>query len=578
MLNTDLTPDRRVAELVTAITDADRAYATGQPTMVDADYDALRDELAALLAERPDLTPDPNPLDGIWTPAAITAPVRHQRPMLSLAKVAPADRAAGVAAFLDSFPGVPVFVMPKLDGVSAAVVYRDGVLQHVATRGDGSVGENITAIAAVAVRDIPPSIQQPGTAEVRGELVMLRSTLQRYNASAAGAARPLMNTRNAAAGVLGLKDAEGARGRELHFVAFDLDVDGDSHARPGLDDELRGLGFAPAPMGVCAQAPRALELIDAFEAQRATGDIDTDGVVLRVADTAVYQRAGTRSNSARGAVAVKFAPEEKVTTLLDVQWVVGPGGKVVPRAVLERVLVAGTHITSATLANQAVIERRGVRIGQRVLLRRAGDVIPFVVGPAPGPQPNDLQDIQAPRDCPSCGQPLTEQGNSRELYCTQVACPAQGARRLMHWASRPAADIDAVGPVWIQRLYDAHALQRPEDFYRLNEADLLAFRGMAETSAQRMLTSIDQSRQIGLRRALIGLGIRHAREGTAKRLCRAGYETIEQVAGATSRGATGRRGHRDRGRRQHRRVLRAARHPGDRRGAARRRRQPRRPR
>ena len=191
---------------------------------------------------------------------------------------------------------------------------------------------------------------------------------------------------------------------------------------------------------------------------------------------------------------------------------------------LEPVFVGGTTVTRATLANQEVIRARDVRIGDTVLVRRAGDVIPFVAGVLDASKrTGDEREIVPPDECPSCGQPLTEQGNSRELYCTNVACPAQTVRRLIHWASRAAADIEAIGPVWIERLNEAGLLERPSDFYALERDTLLGFERIADVSADRMLESIDRSRAVGLRRALIGLAIPMASEATATRLCRAGY-------------------------------------------------------
>ena len=255
--------------------------------------------------------------------------------------------------------------------------------------------------------------------------------------------------------------------------------------------------------------------------------------MLRLADRNAYAAAGTRSSSPRGALAFKYAAEEKTTVLADVVWDVGKIGKVAPVAVLEPVFVGGTTVTRATLANQEVIRARDVRIGDTVLVRRAGDVIPFVAGvlDAAG-RTGAEREIVAPTECPSCAQPLTEQGNSRELYCTNVACPAQTVRRLIHWASRSAADIEAVGPVWIERLCEAGLLERPSDFYALGRDDLLAFDGIAEVSADRMLESIGASRGVGLRRALIGMAIPMASEAAATRLCRAGYRSLEEVADA----------------------------------------------
>jgi DNA ligase (NAD+) len=190
-------------------------------------------------------------------------------------------------------------------------------------------------------------------------------------------------------------------------------------------------------------------------------------------------------------------------------------------------------VTRATLANQEVIRARDVRIGDTVLVRRAGDVIPFVAGVLDASKrTGEEREIVPPSECPSCGQPLTEQGNSRELFCTNVACPAQTVRRLIHWATRSAADIDAVGPVWIERLNEAGLLERPSDFYALRRDDLLRFDRIGEVSADKMLESIDRSRGVGLRRALIGLAIPMASDGTAARLCRAGYRTLEEVADA----------------------------------------------
>ena len=200
---------------------------------------------------------------------------------------------------------------------------------------------------------------------------------------------------------------------------------------------------------------------------------------------------------------------------------------------LEPVFVGGTTVTRATLANQEVIRARDVRIGDTVLVRRAGDVIPFVAGVLDASKRTGAErEIVPPAECPSCAQPLTEQGNSRELYCTNVTCPAQTVRRLIHWASRSAADMEAVGPVWIERLNDAGLLERVSDFYALDRETLLGFERIGEVSADRMIESIDHSRRVGLRRALIGLAIPMASEAAATRLCRAGYGSLEAVADA----------------------------------------------
>ncbi|WP_309115468.1 NAD-dependent DNA ligase LigA [Saccharothrix sp.] len=515
----------RIQELADQVVVLRDAYYRGSPKVADAEYDAIEDELRGLIEAHPDLAPDPNPLDQVGAPAVLHAPVRHSRPMLSLEK---ATRPEQVAAFFDRFPGQPVVVMPKLDGLSLAVVYEDGRLARAVTRGDGTTGDDVTVLVKALVDGVPDRVDAPGRVEVRGEAVMLRSTFAAYNT--AHPDKPLINPRNAAAGTLRAKDPATVAERRLQFFSFDLDA---GTAAADLEQGLRTLGFAVADMRHCTDAEAAQAVIAEIEAQRNDLDYDLDGAVLRLADRDAYAAAGTRSSSPRGALAYKFAAEEKTTVLADVVWDVGKTGKIAPVAVLEPVFVGGTTVTRATLANQEVIRARGIRIGDTVLVRRAGDVIPFVAGVLDeSARTGAEREIVPPVACPSCGQAVVEQGNSRELFCTNVACPAQTVRRLVHWASRAAADIEAVGPKWIERLAEAGLLEHPSDFYRLTQEQLLEFDRIGEVSAARMIESIDASRGVGLRRALIGLAIPMASEGTATRLCRAGFGSLEEVADA----------------------------------------------
>lgn len=497
-----MNPGERIQELADQVVALRDAYYSGSPQVADAEYDAIEDELRGLIAANPELAPDPNPLEQVGGPSVLHAPVRHSRPMLSLEK---ATRPEQVAAFFDRFPGQPMAVMPKLDGLSLAVIYEDGRLVRAVTRGDGTTGDDVTFLVRALVDGVPERIDAPGRVEVRGEAVMLRSTFAAYNA--AHPDKPLINPRGAAAGTLRAKDPATVAERRLQLFAFDLYTSADA-ASADLEQALSALGLAAADMRLCADAEQAQAVIAGIEQSRNTRDYDLDGAVLRLANRDAYGAAGTRSNSPRGALAYKFAAEEKTTVLADVVWDVGKTGKIAPVAHLEPVFVGGTTVTRATLANQEVIKARGIRIGDTVLVRRAGDVIPFVAGVLDeSKRTGDEREIIPPTRCPSCDEPLTEQGNSRELFCTNASCPAQTTRRLIHWASRAAADIEAVGPVWIERLAESGDLENPSDFYTLTKERLLEFDRIGEVSAARMIESIAASRGVGLRRALIGLAI-----------------------------------------------------------------------
>ncbi len=527
-----LEPEERAEALAAELLALRERYYAGEPEVDDATYDAREDELRALLAGRPELAPADNPLDLVGAaPRGGRRSIRHARPMLSLAKVSPDAREEGVREFAERFPGQPLRVTPKLDGVSLSVVFEDGEAAYVATRGDGTTGEDVTHATGHVVTNLPRALEGvPGRAEVRGEAVMLGSVFAAYNAARPD--KPLANPRNACAGTLLQKDPAAAAqaGRVLHFFAFDAE---------GLAvGALEQHGFAVPEVAVVEGADAVLEVIARIEAGRAENDFDIDGAVVRLDDERAFAAAGNRASTPRGAIAVKLAAEERETVLRDVAWEVGPGGKVVPRAVLEPVFVGGTTVSSATLANQEVLRARGVKVGMRVLVRRAGDVIPFVSGPAPGPQPDDVRNAEIPSDCPSCGTALEERGNSRELFCGNLDCPAQTLRRLQWWAGRAAADMEAVGSTWIARLHADGKLASPADFYALTVDDLLAYDGMGDVSAKRFVDSIERSKALGMRRALIGFGIRHAREGTAKRLALAGFARVEDVAAASEAALT----------------------------------------
>jgi DNA ligase (NAD+) len=542
--STDATaPAARAAHLTAELRRHAALYYDGTPEITDDEFDGLMEELQALEAAHPEIAAGDSPTQTVGAPATgvLFGKVRHRHAMLSLEKVTTPD---ALRRFLARFPGEAFVVSHKLDGLSLSLRYEGGALVQAVTRGNGEVGDDVTENVRAGIAGIPPELADPRDLEVRGEVVMRRSDFAAYNArvaahNAAGAGKPrepLSNPRTGAAGTLRQKDKAKIAERPLSFYAFDVIGSGEAALSP---DELRRIGFEPQGMHVASGDEDVLALIDAIEVQRDDLDYEIDGVVVRVADRERFQRAGTTSKFPRGAIAWKWPARAGESVLLDVTWQVGKTGKVAPVATLAPVSLGGSIVKRASLANLAVIAERDIRIGDRVRVQKANDVIPQVVGPVdPGAAGRPASNIEPPGGCPSCGGPLVESGDSRELFCENVqGCPAQKIRRLEHWASRAAAGIDAIGASWIERFAAAGLLDTPADFYRLTAPTLLerfAGDGMGERTAEKMIASIEKSRDVGLRHALIGWAIPLASEGTAKRLSTAGYESAEEVAAATA--------------------------------------------
>jgi DNA ligase (NAD+) len=296
---------------------------------------------------------------------------------------------------------------------------------------------------------------------------------------------------------------------------------------------VEALGIEPAHQVVCADADAVMATIHGIGARRDSLDYDIDGAVVRLHEPAAFEAAGFNSAEPRGAIAFKYPPEEKLTKLLAVQWPVGKIGRVPPRARVEPVFVGGVTVENVTLHNPRLIRERDLRIGDTIAVVRRGDVIPFAGRSIPEDRDGSEQVIVPPVDCPSCGTLLEIRGTGEERWCPNLQCPAQITRRLMNWASRGAADMEGVGDVWIEKLADDGVLRRRSDFYTLTTETLLGYERMGEVSAAKMVESIEGSKGVGLRRALIGFAIPMASEGVAKRLCLAGFGSIEEVRDAT---------------------------------------------
>ncbi|HEV7495444.1 NAD-dependent DNA ligase LigA [Baekduia sp.] len=526
MSKKDTSAAPRIAELAAKVKELNDAYyGTGDTPIPDADYDALKDELAALIAEHPELEPADSPLGKVNAPEHLTGPtIRHARPMLSLAK---ASTEEAIRTFCSRFEGQPFRVSEKLDGLSLSIVYEDGKLDYVATRGTGTVGELVTDKARWVIPALPKKIRFKGRVEVRGEALMPRSTWQAYNDTHPD--KPLTNPRNGAAGTLMQKDPEAAAaaGRLLRFFAFG--------AERGAGDELdpEALGIELAHQTICDDADAVIAAIHAIGERRDKLDYDIDGAVIRLHEPAAFEAAGFNSAEPRGAIAFKYPPEEKLTKLLDVAWQVGKVGRIAPRAKVKPVFVGGVTVENITLHNPRLIRERDLRIGDTIAVVRRGDVIPFAGRSIPEDRDGSEQVIEPPTHCPSCNTELEVRGTGEERWCPNLQCPAQITRRLMHWASRPAADMEGVGDIWIEKLAEEGVLKTRSDFYTLTAEQLMTYERMGEVSAKNMVDSIERSKGLGLRRALFGFAIPMASDGTAKRFCLAGYESIEAVADAT---------------------------------------------
>lgn len=372
---------------------------------------------------------------------------------------------------------------------------------------------------------------------------MLHSDFDAYNV--AHADKPLANPRNATAGTLRAKDRAKVADRPLTFMPFDLIEDG---VTDDVLDRVRKLGLDVVDTVQTDDPDEVIAYMHRIETERQSFDFDLDGVVIRLADRAAFEAAGSTSHHPRGAIAYKPAALRGESKINAVIWQVGKTGRVAPVADIEPIFLAGTTIRRATLHNIKVIGERDIRVGDRITLYRAGDVIPYVEGPVVAARDGSEQPIEAPAVCPSCGTPLIEVGESRLLQCENtLGCPAQRLGRLSHWASRAAADIDAIGSSWIERFIDAGLLSGPADFYGPLRKTLIPererlksdrkaqsnFEGMGLRLVEKMITSIDNSKNVGLRKAIIGWSIPLSSDGAAKRLCHAGYENAEQVAAAT---------------------------------------------
>ena len=503
--------------------------------MSDAAFDAALRELEALEAQHPDLAGDGSPTRQVGAPVDTAfAPVKHLLPMLSLDNAFDREEVEAWAARVRKGLGegtTPVRYVceRKIDGVAIDLVYRDGVLAIAATRGDGTTGEDVTA-QILTMADVPYRLDMadpPTVLEVRGEVHLPLEAFRRLNAARIESGEAaFMNPRNAASGALRQKDPSVTAERPLALWVHGLGaIEGMTFA--SHSDALRRLADAGLPV---PEETVTVEGVDAVwqEIERAIEErhrlpYETDGVVIKVDDLAQQARLGWTSRAPRWAIAYKMPPVEQETRLLAIEVNVGRTGKVAPFAVLEPVLVAGTVITHATLHNEIQVHAKDVRVGDTVIVRRAGDVIPEVVGPVVAKRPKGARQWRMPADCPFCSQPLVRPEGEAHHLCENVDCPNRLLESIAHLASRGALDIEGLGEQTVELLVERGLVSDLADLFRLAERreELLALEGFKERRVENLLAGIAAARERPLDRFLVAFNIRHLGPTYARALARA---------------------------------------------------------
>ncbi|MEP7294780.1 MAG: NAD-dependent DNA ligase LigA [Burkholderiales bacterium] len=546
-------PAARAAELREQLQrEAHRYYVLDDPQIPDAEYDRLFRELQAIEAAHPELlTPDSPTQRVIGAVREGLAPVRHTVPMLSI-KTETDTTAAGALAFdtavrnaLKLPPDAPPVVYAaelKFDGLAINLHYEAGVLKQAATRGDGETGEDVTHTVST-IESIPRRLKtRAAVLEVRGEVFMRRADFDALNERQREAgAKTFVNPRNAAAGIVRQLDASIAKQRPLSFFAYGLgDVQGwDVPAtHSGLLDALKLLGFPVDDKRRVVQGGDALAAFHAgIAAERDELPFDIDGVVYKVNDRALQQQLGFKSREPRWAVAHKYPAQEQMTRLNSIDIQVGRTGKLTPVAKLEPVFVGGTTVSNATLHNLFELRRKRVRVGDTVIVRRAGDVIPEVVGVVPRvdqlARDHYVPNFRMPRTCPVCGSRVVRERDGMDHRCSGgLFCPAQRKQALLHYAQRRALDIEGLGDKLVDQLVDGGLIRTLPELYTLGLTQLTALDRMGEKSAVNLLAAFESSKRTTFARFLYGLGIRHVGETTAKDLAKH-FGSIDRLMAAS---------------------------------------------
>ena len=513
-------------------------YVLDAPVIPDYEYDRLNRRLEELEAEHPEeITPDSPTqrvgdkiLEGFET-------YEHPVPLESLQDVFNAEE---VSEFLDRMrealgDGAAYSVEPKVDGLSVALEYQDGQFVRGATRGDGLVGEDVTENLKT-VKSIPLSIHDvPGTLIVRGEVYMPKKVFHALNEEREKRGEALFaNPRNAAAGSLRQLDPKIAAQRRLDIAVFNIQwaENEDFHSHTQGINYLADKGFKVIPHVICSSIEEAVAQVQAIGEGRENYPFDIDGAVIKVDDLAQRQTLGSTAKFPRWAAAYKYPPEVKTSRLTDIVIQVGRTGVLTPKAVLEPVRLAGTTVTNATLHNQDFITEKDIRIGDTVLVRKAGEIIPEVLSVVMEKRPDDAVPYRFPEVCPECGAPVARDEDGAHIRCTGAECPAQLLRNLAHFASRDAMDIEGLGIAVVENLVKAGLVKTPGDLYFLREEDVAELERMGKKSAQNLLSAIEKSKSQDLSRLLFAFGIRQVGQKAGKILAQR-FGSLDNLQAAT---------------------------------------------
>lgn len=528
MAEMDLFADERAADLA----EADKLrreirhneylyYVLDAPEITDAEYDRMMVRLRELEARYPDSIPADSPTQRVGGRASSQfTEVRHLEPLLSLGNVFSAEELRAfderVRSGLPAGSKVEYVMEPKIDGLACSLIYENGKLVRAATRGDGVVGENVTANVRT-IRSIPLTLKVPDgetvpeLLDVRGEVYMPRQAFMRLNEQRAERGESeFANPRNAAAGSLRQLDPQVTASRSLSFFAYYLVGEG---AQPKHSESLALLahyGFKVSEnYKVVENIDEAIKYIGDFNELRQGLSYDTDGAVIKVNDVYQQRSLGATGKDPRWATAYKYPPEQAETTLEDIDWRVGRTGVLTPTAVLTPVKLSGSVISRATLHNEDFIRAKDIRIGDRVVINKAGEIIPEVLRVVVEKRTGDEKEVEIPSVCPECGWRVERQGEEAAIRCTNPHCPALGREGLIHFVSRDAMNIDGCGPSVINALLDAGLVRDAADLYSLRKDDLLKLERMGEKSADNLLAALAESKKNELDKLLFALGIRH---------------------------------------------------------------------